>query len=490
MTATTNVSQPEAPARRMPFTARRVRSTTLVLLADVLLINLAFFLGYYARYQLQLFSNVPDTYDAPYSAYVPFQLAFTVLMVLFLALDGVYRRRREGGWFAALYRIGNATTTVTVLLIAGTFIVQPLVYSRLLPFEVGILTIVLLSGARLGQRIVAAQLRKRGFGLDRVLIVGAGEIGRAVMRNLVARPELGYQVVGFLDDDLSKGDLGRFKALGGLDSVGTVMKSERVDEVIITLPWMYHRTIMGLVRSCQAAGVRARVVPDLFQLSLSHVDFDDMGGIPLMGLKSTAIPRAGRLIKRVLDIAIALTALVVSSPVLLLIALLVRLDSSGPALFRQRRVGEAGRPFDILKFRTMRVGAEAEQERLKHHNESTGPLFKMKADPRITGLGRFLRRVSLDELPQFVNVLRGEMSVVGPRPGLPVEVAEYQPWQRQRLDVPPGITGLWQVSGRSELTFDEMCLLDVYYIENWSLGLDLSIMLRTVPRVLFADGAY
>lgn len=141
MTATTNVSQPEAPARRMPFTARRVRSTTLVLLADVLLINLAFFLGYYARYQLQLFSNVPDTYDAPYSAYVPFQLAFTVLMVLFLALDGVYRRRREGGWFAALYRIGNATTTVTVLLIAGTFIVQPLVYSRLLPFEVGILTI-------------------------------------------------------------------------------------------------------------------------------------------------------------------------------------------------------------------------------------------------------------------------------------------------------------------------------------------------------------
>jgi hypothetical protein len=146
-------------------------------------------------------------------------------------------------------------------------------------------------------------------------------------------------------------------------------------------------------------------------------------------------------------------------------------------------VGQGDRPFDIYKFRTMRQGAEAEEVALKVYNESTGPLFKMRADPRITGIGGFLRRSSLDELPQFINVLRGEMSVVGPRPGRPAEVAEYQPWHRQRLEVPPGITGLWQVSGRSDLTFDEMCLLDVYYIENWSLGLDLSIMLRTVPRV-------
>jgi exopolysaccharide biosynthesis polyprenyl glycosylphosphotransferase len=323
-----------------------------------------------------------------------------------------------------------------------------------------------------------------------VLIVGAGEIGRAVMRNLVARPELGYQVVGFMDDDLSMGDLGRFKALGGLESVGTAIKSERVDEVIITLPWTYHRTIMGLVRSCEAAGVRARVVPDLFQLSLSRVDFDDMGGIPLMGLKETAIPRAGRLIKRLLDIALALLVLVVFAPVLGLIALLIRLDSPGPAVFTQRRVGEDGRPFDILKFRSMRVGAEEQQSKLQELNQASGPLFKIKADPRVTRMGRFLRRSSLDELPQFVNVLRGEMSVVGPRAGLAPEVAQYQAWQRQRLEVPPGMTGLWQVSGRSDLSFDEMCLLDVYYIENWSLGLDLTIMLRTVPSVLFADGAY
>jgi len=327
-------------------------------------------------------------------------------------------------------------------------------------------------------------------GGDRVLIVGAGELGRAVMRNLVARPELGYRVVGFVDDDLSKGDLGRFKALGGLESIGGIVKGERVDEVIITLPWTYHRTIMGLVRSCESLGVRARVVPDVFQLSLNRVDMDDLGGIPLMGLKETRLPRLAQVVKRVMDFAFASLALLITAPLLLLVAVLIRLNSPGPALFRQKRVGQGGRLFEIYKFRSMRVGAEEEQALLMDQNESSGPLFKMKADPRVTGLGRFLRRSSIDELPQFFNVLRGEMSVVGPRPGRPTEVAEYQPWHRQRLEVPPGITGLWQVSGRSELTFDEMCLLDIYYIENWSLGLDVSIMLRTIPRVFMAEGAY
>jgi len=486
----TDLSKSQAATRRLPTTARRVRGAFLIIAGDVVLINLAFLLAYYVRYQLQLFRPVADPNNAPFNAYIPVQAAYTVLMLLFLALDGVYRRRREGGWFDELYRIANATTTAVVILIAGTFIVQPLVYSRLLPIEVGILTIVLLSAARVARYYVAAELRKRGIGLDRVLIVGAGEMGRAVMRNLVARPELGYQVVGFVDDDLSKGDLGRFKALGGLDSIGGAIKSERIDEVIITLPWMYHRTIMGLVRSCEALGVRARVVPDLFQLSLSRVNFDDLGGIPLAGLKETTISRPGRLVKRVLDVTLSGIALVVFAPVVALIALLIRLDSPGPVVFTQRRVGEGGRQFDILKFRSMRVGAEEQQAQLQDLNQASGPLFKIKADPRLTRMGRFLRRSSLDELPQFINVLRGEMSIVGPRPGLPPEVAQYQPWQRQRLEVPPGITGLWQVSGRSDLLFDEMCLLDIYYIENWSLGLDLTIMFRTIPQILFADGAY
>jgi lipopolysaccharide/colanic/teichoic acid biosynthesis glycosyltransferase len=172
------------------------------------------------------------------------------------------------------------------------------------------------------------------------------------------------------------------------------------------------------------------------------------------------------------------------------VALLIKLDSPGPVIFRQQRVGERGRIFSFYKFRSMRDGAEDQQAELRSRNEATGPLFKIKDDPRLTRLGPLLRRRSLDEIPQLWNVLRGDMSLVGPRPGLPAEVAQYQPWHRQRLEVPPGITGLWQVSGRSDLSFDEMCLLDIYYIENWSLGLDLMIMLRTIPRVLFGEGAY
>jgi exopolysaccharide biosynthesis polyprenyl glycosylphosphotransferase len=490
----TDVSGPAAdtlvPARRLPTAARRARALVFTLLLDVVLINLAFILGYYVRYQLQLFRSVLDANEAPYREYLPFQLGYTVLLVGFLALDGVYRDRREGSWFDALYRIANATTTVVVLLIAATFIIQPLVYSRLLLLEAGVITIALLAGYRLLRLGVEAHLRRRGVGVESVLIVGAGELGRMVMRNLVARPELGYRVVGFVDDDLSKGDLGRFKALGGLESIGSVLKAEHVDQVIITLPWMYHRTIMGLVRACESLGVTARVVPDVFQLSLNRVNLDDLGGIPLMSLKETRLPRAARLLKRALDVVLATAGLVGLSPLILLTSALIRLDSPGPALFKQKRVGERGRLFNIYKFRSMQVGAEEQQAELKTRNEASGPLFKIKADPRLTRFGRFLRRSSLDELPQLLNVLRGEMSVVGPRPGLPSEVAEYQPWHRQRLEVPPGITGLWQVSGRSDVTFDEMCLLDIYYIENWSLALDLVIMLRTIPRVLFAEGAY
>jgi len=326
--------------------------------------------------------------------------------------------------------------------------------------------------------------------VDRVLIVGAGETGRAVMRNLVARPELGYVVVGFVDDDPAKRNLGRFKALGGLDSLPTLLPTERVDEVIITLPWMYQRKILELVRTCETHGARARVVPDLFHLSINRVDFDDLGGIPLISLKEYTIPRSGRLMKRVLDAIFAALALVAALPVLLLTALYVRLESPGPVIFSQMRVGEHGRRFKIYKFRSMRQGAEEELAQLQGLNEASGPLFKIKDDPRLTRAGRLLRRLSIDELPQLFNILIGEMSLVGPRPAPPHEVEQYELWHRQRLEVPQGLTGLWQVSGRSDLSFDEMCLLDIYYIENWSLGLDLIIMLRTIPRVLLGDGAY
>lgn len=466
------------------------RSLWLIVLLDILLINLAFGLAYYARYTLQLFVPVLDAFQAPFTAYAQLQVGYTLLMLVFLFVDGVYTPQRGVSWFSELYRILNASTTVGVIVFAIIFLSRTLIYSRLMILWAIALTIVFLGVARLARRAVRRELRKRGIGVARVLIVGAGEMGRTVVRTMTARSDLGYQIVGFIDDDPSKGELGRLKNLGGLERVEHLLSTELVDEVLITLPWMYQRKIVALVRACQSFGVRARVVPDLFQLSLSRLDVDDLGGIPIIGIKEVRISRVGRLFKRALDVMVAVLSLLIASPFMLLFALAIKLDSPGPVFFRQTRVGERGKLFTVYKFRSMREGAEEELGQLLAFNEASGPLFKMKDDPRRTRVGAFLRITSLDELPQFFNILRGDMSLVGPRPGLPSEVEQYQPWHRQRLEVQPGLSGLWQVSGRSDLTFDEMCLLDIYYIENWSLALDFVIMLRTIPRVLFGSGAY
>jgi exopolysaccharide biosynthesis polyprenyl glycosylphosphotransferase len=247
---------------------------------------------------------------------------------------------------------------------------------------------------------------------------------------------------------------------------------------------------MGIVRECERQQVSAGIVPDLFQMSLSNVDVDDLGGVPLIGVREVGFGRGALLVRRAMDVVGASVGLVLGAPLLALIGLAIWLDSPGPILFRQIRVGTGGKLFEIYKFRSMREGAEAELEQLRDLNEADGPLFKIQDDPRLTRVGRFLRHTSFDELPQLWNVLRGEMSLVGPRPPLPAEVGRYMEWHKKRLEVRPGMTGLPQVSGRSLLSFDEMVLLDIYYIENWSLWLDFKILLRTIPKVLFGGGAY
>jgi exopolysaccharide biosynthesis polyprenyl glycosylphosphotransferase len=312
------------------------------------------------------------------------------------------------------------------------------------------------------------------------------------MRVIVAQPELGYRVVGFMDDNPDKGstDIGPFKALGPLSNLPQAIEEEKADEVVITLPWMYHRKIMRIVRECERRRVRASIVPDIFQMSLTRVDVEDLGGVPLIGVHDVTIGRGALVTKRVLDILGAAVGLLLAAPFMALIALAIRLDSPGPILFSQDRVGLGGRTFRIFKFRSMHIGADADREALADLNEADGPLFKIRDDPRLTRVGRFLRRFSLDELPQFFNVLQGDMSLVGPRPPLPSEVEQYQEWHRRRLEAPPGMTGLAQVSGRSRLTFDETVLLDVYYIENWSPWLDFKILVRTIPKAIWGEGAY
>jgi exopolysaccharide biosynthesis polyprenyl glycosylphosphotransferase len=464
-----------------------------VAITDVLFINLAFAVAYWLRYDLQWFAGVDEAYLVPYSSFVPVSLALTLLLLGIYRLGGVYNQPRGASWFDEVYRLMTGTATGIILVVfVIVFLFRPFFYSRLIFFYAGSLITIMLSAVRLGKRWLRTRLRQRGLGVDRLLIVGAGEVGRTVMRNVVAQPSLGFHVVGFVDDDPDKGstDIGRFKALGNTANIPNLVKEKAIDEVIITLPWMYHRKIVSIIAQCEREQVRVRIVPDIFQMTLSHLDVEDLGGIPMIGVRDISISGSQLFFKRAMDMTVSLLGMILLLPLFFVIALVIRIDSPGPVVFRQLRVGKGEQIFSCFKFRSMREGADEEKERLLEQNEADGPIFKIRNDPRVTTVGRFLRRTSVDELPQLLNVLMGHMSLVGPRPAIPSEVQRYQPWHKRRLEVAPGITGLWQVSGRSELTFDEQVLLDLYYIENWSPLLDLQILLRTLPKVILGEGAF
>jgi exopolysaccharide biosynthesis polyprenyl glycosylphosphotransferase len=464
----------------------------VTLISDVLLINLALPIAYWLRYDLQLFRGVDPANNVPYSVYLPMAALLTVVLILTNRHEGAYDFSRGRSLSRDLYGVLNATTTAIMLLVVLVFFYRRLFYSRIIFVYAGILIVLFLALARVVRNAILARMRQSGRGVDRVLIIGAGEVGRAVMRNTIAQPELGYRVIGFLDDDPAKAntDIGPIRALGPIENLPQVVKENAIDVVMVTLPWQYHHKIIRLVGEAEHTGIRAAVVPDLFQLSMGSVQLEEINGIPLISIKPTTLTGLNQVFKRVFDLVVTVPVMVLLLPVWLLVALAIRLDSPGPIFFRQVRAGRHGKPFVFYKFRSMRQDAESELERLRALNEASGPLFKIRDDPRQTRVGRFLRRTSIDETPQFFNVLRGEMSLVGPRPGLPSEVAQYQEWQRRRLDIQPGLTGLWQVRGRSDLTFDEMVMLDIYYGENWSLGADVQILMRTVPQILFGDGAY
>ncbi len=465
----------------------------IAMLTDIFLVNIAFLLAYWVRYDLQLFRGVDPAFEVPYQVYLPFVVLFTVLLLMVYRQAGFYRLRRRISWFDEFYAIVNGTATGTIITIVFIFLYRPAFYSRIIFIYAAIFSVILLGLSRFLTMRLITQMRRRGVGVKRMVIVGAGEVARAVMRTVVAHPETGFEVLGFFDDHPGKGgeDIGRFKALGSIDqNLINYLNDVDIDEVIITLPWQYHRKIMSIMAQCQRQNIRVRIVPDLFQITLSQMHVEEIAGVPMIGIKETGISGLNQFIKRSLDVIFSVVALIATTPLMGLIALMIKMESPGDIFFRQERVGKNGQRFELYKFRSMIDGADAMKKDLAALNEADGPLFKIKEDPRVTRLGKWLRRSSLDELPQFYNILRGDMSLVGPRPPVPNEVEQYKEWHKRRLEVSPGLTGLWQVSGRSGLTFDEMALLDIYYIENWSLGLDAKIIIQTVPRVLFGQGAY
>jgi exopolysaccharide biosynthesis polyprenyl glycosylphosphotransferase len=460
---------------------------------DLLLVIGAFRLAYTLRYNVQIIRPVDEANFVPFSIFLPYTLIFAFWLILTWPVAGLYREQRGRSWMEEVYRIANGVTNATVIVMGASFFLQPPGFSRVMILIAAALVIILLPAERAIYRYMRGGLRKKGIGVERVLIAGAGNTGRAVLSAILARPDLGYVPIGYLDDRPERGsvDMGRVRGLGNLDNLGVLLEARAADLVIITLPWDVRQKIMDLVAQCGEHNIPVRVVPDLFQLSMSQVHTENLEGIPLLGLKSeTRINRTGFLLKRAIDLTIVAVAAPFVLLLTLLIALAIKLDSPGPVFYVQRRVGKDGRYFPIVKFRSMVQNAEKMHAELIRQTGADPKRPKWENDPRITRVGRWLRRTSMDELPNLVNVLRGEMSIVGPRPPTPSEVELYEPWQRQRLNTQPGMTGLWQVSGRSKVPFEEQCLLDIYYIENWSIGLDIQILLRSIPNILFGTGAY
>lgn len=464
----------------------------LLAIHDIVIVLIAFAAAYFLRYELQWFRSVDPAYQVKIQTYMPFALALIIIIPSSFRFSGVYPYRKGRSIVEETYKIATALTVGVVVLITAGLFFSPLLYSRLIFLYFAFIATIILGASRFGIQIVRGHLRKYDVGVNRVLLIGAGDVGRMFMRTVSARPDYGYQLVGFMDDNPAKSqnDIGPYKALGTVDNLNQALDSKAIDTVVICLPWQSHRMIQRLLRSCDQSNVRALVVPDLFQLTMNQVFVDDFNGIPLIGTRGVSIQGWNLIIKRASDLIIGGIGAVIGLPFFALIALAVKLDSPGPILYWQTRVGKNGEEFTCYKFRSMIDGADQMQVELQDENEATGPLFKVRNDPRRTRVGRWLRRYSLDELPQIINVLKGEMSLVGPRPNLPEEVEQYVDWHNKRLTVVPGITGLWQVSGRSDLTFDEMVLLDLYYVENWNMSLDVSILIRSMPAIIRGRGAY
>lgn len=420
----------------------------------------------------------------PLREYLGFYLPYAGLLVLACHAQALYSTPRARTSVDESLAVFKAVFLATLLLTSFIYLSGVKTISRLVIVSSGLLNAVTLAAWRAWRRSVVEERARSGRGARNVIIVGAGRTGNELARHLEQNRQFGLVVKGFLDGNHHADP----RVLGKIEDLASVVRGHFIDEVIVTVP-----SARDVVRSVAQEARRLRfdvkVVPELCDGLAWGAPIEYLGDFPVMSLHREPIPALGLLVKRTVDLIGASLGLLLLSPLLLLVALAIRLDSPGPVLYRSRRVGRKAREFVCYKFRTMVADADSRKEELRHLNERRGPFFKIANDPRLTRLGKFLRRYSLDELPQLWNVLKGEMSLVGPRPHPVDDYRQYTLDCLRRLDVTPGLTGLWQVSARRDPSFERNLALDLEYIETWNLWLDLKVLLRTVPTVLRGTGS-
>jgi exopolysaccharide biosynthesis polyprenyl glycosylphosphotransferase len=422
-------------------------------------------------------------------------LCAAMLLVWYIVfnLQGIYRSHRLSRFTEELREIGRAVFLASLMLLMVAQIGRWRTVTLWTAVCVGVIGLALIVSMRVLLRLNLRRLRLRGHNIKTLLIVGGGPRARWFANEVRERTDLGYRIVGYVDDETNFNGHGvkGIPRLGDVDDLPCIIANGVIDEVFVALPIKsQYAQIETAINLLEEQGIMVHLFTDHFPHRLARSHPSDFEGAPLLSLHSAPPVTWRTEIKRMLDIIVASSLLLLSSPLLALVALAIKLDSKGPVFFIQDRVGFNKRRFRMLKFRTMCVDAEARMHEIEHLNEKDGPIFKITNDPRMTRVGKWLRKASIDELPQLINVLLGEMSIVGPRPlsvrdALRMEVA----WQKRRFSVKPGLTCLWQVSGRNNLSFEQWMELDLEYIDRWSLGLDGLILLRTIPAILLARGA-
>ncbi len=480
------------PETSSPVAARRLQRRRCITTAlDLVGILAAFAIAHWLRYEFQLGGEVADPNRVPVSDFASIGAAYLIVMLAALRMWGLYSRQQLSSWLDQVGRIVISALLAEAAIIVMSYLAREAFppSSRLMFAYLGLLSVAIPASLRLVAHRFYVSRYRRGLGCERVLVAGRGVLAKMLMQQIRGNVGAGLVMVGFFDHLDDQSDFGRFPRLGDLSAVEETLIDRHADRLIIALPFRQSARINELIEICRRLGIRYTVVPDLLALQTGRVHTETIAGIPLFTLTANRITGINAMSKRALDLLLSTLLLVLLSPVLAFLALAIRLDSDGPALFGQTRIGRGNHPFRMLKFRSMVKSASLTRYEI-FPQAAKEALFKPRTDPRTTRVGRFLRRTSLDEMPQLINVIRGEMSLVGPRAQIPDEVSNYDDYAHNRLLVSPGLTGLWQVSGRSNLGFEEMVMLDTYYVGHWSLGLDLKILLRTIPAVIGGEGAY
>lgn len=464
-----------------------------LLISDTIFLVLAFYLSYYLRFNTGTLAEINRTYIIDKN-YIFYSVIFILSAIFLFFLFNLYNRDKiykGSGYYSKLLKA--ISINIIVIILAG-YVLDLFTFSRKWILLLYLFSFVLLYLSRFLIEVITQKIAKKLNIKSKTVIIGIGENAKRIEDSLIKYSLEGDVILGHLDKKQrilkNKEYCKDFTILGYLEDLNDIINKNNIQRVIISSPEYKYYELLEILESLKGLDVTTLIFPGFFEFSLKRLSVREIGGVPLMQVENIGFFGINLFLKNLIDYVLGSIFFIFFILIYLIAAILIKLDSRGPVFFKQRRLTKDCKEFYMYKFRSMHIDAEERLKDLMKYNEADYPLFKMRNDPRITRIGRFLRKFSIDELPQIINVLKGELSLVGPRPPLPAEVEKYDEWELRRMNVKQGCTGLWQISGRSDLLFDEMARLDLYYIQNWSIEMDIKIIIKTIPVMLFGKGAY